>query len=140
MIARPLILNVFLLNGLLCSGILSQRILLLSSGSLSFFPTGAPNILEVFVAIVATKDLTFIWNLFAANRHGLFEDASCTLFRVRSLVSGVVGGQDDVSAFGDIFRECNELKEKCEALEQENPIAKNESVELWKKDKLAYSL
>lgn len=103
-------------------------------------PSGASNTLEVFVAIVAAKDLTFIWNLFAANRHGIFEDASCTLFRVRSLVSGVVRGQDDVSAFGDIFREHNELKEKCEALEQENSIAKNELVELWIKDRLAYSL
>ncbi|CAI8592260.1 unnamed protein product [Vicia faba] len=49
-----------------------------------------------------------------------FADASCTLFRVKSFISIVVVGHDDVLGSHEHSREQDELRERCEALEQEN--------------------
>lgn len=39
------------------------------------------------------------------DRHGFFADVSRTLFRIVSLISIVVAGQDDILGFGELLKE-----------------------------------
>lgn len=61
---------------------------------LDILPSRIPNILKEFVVVVATKDLDIIQSLFIVDNKSLFVDASCILFRVRSMVSMVAIGQE----------------------------------------------
>lgn len=49
----------------------------------------------------------------------------------------VASGQDDVLGSGDLFKERDELKEKCETLERENYEAEKKLGELRPMDELA---
>lgn len=51
----------------------------------TILPTWLPNTLEEFTTTVASKDLAFVQNLTAADRQGLFADASRTLFRAYNM-------------------------------------------------------
>lgn len=48
--------------------------------------------------------------------------------------------QYDMLGFGDLFRERDKLKDKCETLKRENFNVEQELVELRKKDECANSL
>lgn len=56
-----------------------------------------------FIIVAANKNLAFFHRLYANNMHGLFENASRALFRVGSLITMVVDGQDDVLGSGDLL-------------------------------------
>lgn len=72
---------------------------------------------EEFAAIVAFEDLDFVWGLSLTDRQILFVDVSHTLFKVGSLVSIIVVGQDDILGSIELSRERDELRETCEAVE-----------------------
>lgn len=71
---------------------------------------------------------------------GLFADISRTLFRVGSLVSMEIVGQDNVLGSSKLSRKRDELEEKCKVLERKNSEVGNELVKLWAKVKLVDSL
>lgn len=79
-------------------------------------PSPVPSTPKEFAIVVANKDLAFVLSLSATDMRGIFAYASGTLFRVESLVLMVPVGQDDILGSSDLFRENDELKEKCEAL------------------------
>lgn len=54
---------------------------------------------------MASKDLDLIRGLSANHNRRLFVDASCTVFRVESLVSIVVAGQDDILGSRELMRD-----------------------------------
>lgn len=89
-----------------------------------------PRAPKEFTIVVAAEDLDFIRDLSATERRGFFAYASCTLFRVRTLISIVVVDQDDVLGFSEISREQDDLGERCEVLEQQNYDAEKELSEL----------
>lgn len=83
----PLLLTEVFLNGIICWRNLCQRLLFLYSISLLYILLHCVlKTTEEFAIVVATKDLDFIWNLFAVDMQGLFVDASLTLFIVEYLV------------------------------------------------------
>lgn len=49
-------------------------------------------------------------------------------------------GQDDMLGYGDLYREREELKEKCETLERENSVVKKELAKLQGKAEVTDSL
>lgn len=85
-----------------------------------------PSTLEKFAAIVANEDLAFFRSLYVIDWQGLFVYTS----HAGSLVSMATIGQDDVIGYGDLSRERDELKDKCEALEHGNAEVEKELVEL----------
>lgn len=103
-------------------------------------PSLVPSTPKEFAIVVANKDLDFVLSLSATDMQGIFADASGTLFRVESLVLMVTVGQDDVLGSSDLFRENDELKEKCEALERKNSAVEKDLVGLWMKVELDDSL
>ncbi|XP_050891375.1 uncharacterized protein LOC127096882 [Lathyrus oleraceus] len=106
----------------------------------TILPSRVPITLEEFAIGVATEDLAFVQNQFVDDILGLFVDASYTLSKAEYLISMVAAGQDDVLGFGEVVREREELKKKCETLARENSKPEEELVELWKKVELVDSL
>lgn len=82
---------------------------------------------------MAIEELTFFQSISVVDGLGLFGDASRTLFRVESLVSMVAVGQDKVLGSRYLSKERDNLKEKYETFERENPAVENELAELREK-------
>lgn len=59
-------------------------------------PSQVPSTSEKFVASVASKDLDFIQGLTTIDKMSLFGDVSRIIFRVRTPISIIAAGQDDV--------------------------------------------
>lgn len=59
-------------------------------------PSQVPSTSEKFAASVASKDLDFIQGLSTIDKMSLFGDVSHILFRVRTLISIIAAGHDDV--------------------------------------------
>lgn len=120
MITHLPLLKRVLLNGLACYRIPRWRILLFSSGFLSFFHPMYQALRRNFFVVMANEDLDFVRSLSTSKIRGLFAYASRTLFKAGSLVSLVAADQDDVLSSDDLSRERDGLKEKCETFESGN--------------------
>lgn len=79
---------------------------------------------------MVVEDLDFVQNLSVNDRHGIFANASRTLFRARSLISFVVMDQYNVLGSSVLLKEWDGLNERCETLEQDNSDANKELVKL----------
>lgn len=83
---------------------------------------------EEFDVVVDAEDMDFVRGLSATDRWGLFANVSHTLFRIGSLISFVFAGQDVVLGSGELLKERDELKDRCEVLEQRKSDVEKELV------------
>ncbi|CAI8600946.1 unnamed protein product [Vicia faba] len=106
----------------------------------AILPSLLPSSPEEFTIDVADEDISFVWSLFITYMRGLFAKASRTLFRAGSRVLMVAARQNDVLSYGDLSKEHNGIKEKCEAFKRENFEVEKELNELRIKAEFADSL